>query len=42
MSVYNLLEYRINYSKTTGTFSNYYRDEPSSGVGGTDNNKLFN
>ena len=42
MSMYNLLEYRKNYSKATGTFWNYYRDEPSSGVGGADNNKLFN
>ena len=32
MSMYNLLEYCKNYSKTTGTFSNYYRDYPNSGV----------
>ena len=25
-----MLEYSNNYSKTTGTFSNYYRDETSS------------
>ena len=26
---YNLLEYNKNYSKTTGSFWNYYRDEPN-------------
>ena len=30
--MYNLLEYSKNYSKTTGSFWNYYRDEPNSGV----------
>ena len=34
----NLLEYRKNYSKTTGCFWNYYRDEPNNGVGGANNN----
>ena len=29
MSMYNLLEYRKNYRKTTGTLWNYYRDEPN-------------
>ena len=38
MPMYNLLEYSKNYSKTTGSFWNYYRDEPNSGVGGADNN----
>ena len=28
MSMYNLLEYSKNYSKTIGSFWNYYRDEP--------------
>ena len=32
MPMYNLLEYSKNYSKTTGSFWNYYRDEPNSGV----------
>ena len=32
MPLYNLLEYSKNYSKTTGSFWNYYRDEPNSGV----------
>ena len=27
MPMYNLLEYSKNYSKTTGRFRNYYRDE---------------
>ena len=35
MSMHNLLEYSKNYSKTTGSFWNYYRDEPDSGA---DNN----
>ena len=26
--MYNLLEYSKNYRKTTGSFWNYYRDEP--------------
>ena len=32
--MYNLLEYSKNYWKTTGSFWNYYRDEPNSGLGG--------
>ena len=32
MSMYNLLEYKKNYRKTTGSLWNYYRDEPSSSV----------
>ena len=32
MPIYNLLEYSKNYSKTTGSFWNYYRDEPNSGA----------
>ena len=36
--MYNSLEYSKNYSKTTGSFWNYYRDEPNSGVGGEKNN----
>ena len=31
-SMYNLLEYSKNYSKTSGRFWNYYRDEPNSGA----------
>ena len=27
--MYNLLEYSKNYRKTTGSFWNYYRDEPN-------------
>ena len=30
MPMYNLLEYSKNYTKTTGSFWNYYTDEPNS------------
>ena len=29
MPVYNLIEYNKNYSKTSGSLQNYYRDEPT-------------
>ena len=29
LPMYNLLEYSKNYRKTTGSFWNYYRDEPN-------------
>ena len=29
MPMYNMLEYSKNYRKTTGSFWNYYRDEPN-------------
>ena len=32
MPMYNLLEYSKNYSRTTGSFWNDYRDEPNSGA----------
>ena len=35
--MYNLDEYSKNYSKTSGSLWNYYRDEPNSGSGGDDN-----
>ena len=36
--MYNLLEFGKNYRKTTGSFWNYYRDEPNSSIGsGNDN-----
>ena len=38
MSMYNLNEYSKNYSKTTGSFWNYYRNEPNTDLGGADNN----
>ena len=38
MPMYNLFEYSKNYRKTTGSFWNYYRDEPNSGLGGDNNN----
>ena len=39
--MYNLLEYSKNYRKATGSFWNYYRDEPNSGLGGDSNNINF-
>ena len=33
-----MLEYSKNYGKTTGSFWNYYRDEPYKGAGGENNN----
>ena len=38
VTMYNLLKYSKNYSKTTGSFWNYYRDEPNSSLGGADSN----
>ena len=38
MPMYNLLEYSKNDSNITGSFWNYYRDEPNNGVGGANNN----
>ena len=32
--MYNILEYRKNYRKTTGSLWNYYIDEPNSGTQG--------
>ena len=29
MPLYNLLEYSDNYAKTSGSLSQYYRDEPN-------------
>ena len=37
MPVYNLIEYSKNYSNTTGSLWNYYRDEPKSGAEGNIN-----
>ena len=33
-----MLKYSKNYSKTTGSFGNYYRDEPNSSLGVADSN----
>ena len=38
MPMYNLLYFSKNYRKTTGSFWNYYRDEPNSGYD-SDNNR---
>ena len=29
MPMYNLIEYSVNYSKTSGSLWQYYRDEPN-------------
>ena len=36
--LYNLIEYSKNFSKATGSFWNYYIDEPNSGLGGANSN----
>ena len=41
MSMYNLIDYSINYRKTTGSLWNYYRDEPNSGLRGDDSNMNY-
>ena len=35
--MYNLIEYSKKYSKTTGSLSNYFRDEPNNGAEGNTN-----
>ena len=40
--MYNLIEYSKNYSKTTGSLWNYYRDEPNSGAEGNINYSIKN
>ena len=37
MSIYSLIEYDKNYSKTSGSLWNYYRDEPNSSMVGNIN-----
>ena len=49
MPLYNLIEYSDNYSKTSGSLWQYYRDEPSLNnnsnivdfTGANDNSKLL-
>ena len=38
MPMYNLLEYSKNYSRTTGSLSIYYTDEPNRDAGGENSN----
>ena len=38
MLMYNLREYSKSFRKTTGSFWNYYRDEPNSSICGENNN----
>ena len=40
MPMYNLLEYRKNYEKTSGPLFNYYRDEPSELIIGNGDNAI--
>ena len=40
MLMYNLLEYSKNYSKTTGSLWNYYRDEPNRGANNNINHSI--
>ena len=40
MPMYNLLEYSKNYSKTTGSLWNYYRDEPNRGANNNINHSI--
>ena len=41
MPMYSLLEYSKNYKKTTGSLSNYYRDQPNSSIDDDDNITQF-
>ena len=40
--MFNLIEYRKNYRKTTGSLYNYYRDEPNSDAVGNINYTIKN
>ena len=42
MPMYNLLKYSKNYRKTTGSFWNYYRDEPNNHPLNGDNRPTVN
>ena len=42
MSMYNLLEYSDNYSMTSGSLWNYYRDEINYDENESDNNNINN
>ena len=41
MTMYNLIEYSDNYSKTSGSLWQYYRDEPFIGNTGNINGNMF-
>ena len=32
ISMYNLIEYSLNYSKTSGSLQQYYRDDPNDNI----------
>ena len=40
MPMYNLIEYSDNYSKTSGTFWQYYRDERNNNLTGSESLKF--
>ena len=42
MSMYNLLEYSDNYSMTSGSLQNYYRDKVNNDVNENTNNNRIN
>ena len=42
MQMYNLIEYNKNYSKTSGSLWNYYRDEPNNFMVGNINYSISN
>ena len=39
MLMYNLIEYSDNYSKTSGSLWQYYRDDPSDNLTGSESSK---
>ena len=41
MATYNLVEYSKSYSKTSGSFWNYYRVDTNGGAGGENNNVYY-
>ena len=40
MSMYNLIEYSDNYSKTSGNLWQYYRDDPNNNIANSESFKL--
>ena len=40
MPMYNLIEYSDNYTKTSGSLWQYYRDEPNANLADSDHSNL--
>ena len=40
MPMYNLIEYSDNYAKTSGSFWQYYRDEPNDNLANSESFKF--